>query len=195
MIRNVVERETSRDRLGWQERLHGRVDEAFVNEGAARHGGKGTHLFDLLNYYRAFYGGRAPRATQFKPEYDLPGLEGRVSYVDVANDDSGKFVLLAHQPSPFLGVGEELTGRPVIDHPLLRNALSCVGEYQRCASAGRPEYALIDQHLTNGRGGDERIAARRAFYRLLLPLADADGRIVKLAYSFRRIALETAGEV
>jgi len=191
---NFVEREVSRDRLGWQERLHSKIGEAFVIEGAANNGGTETHLLGLLKYYQALVDGGPPTIHHFAPDLHAPALRSRVSYIDVAPEDPSRYVLQAHQPSPFLGVGEELTGRRVLDHPLQRNALSCISEYQRCARLAGPEYALIDQHLTNGAGADS-IAVRRTFYRLLLPLVDLDGQVVKLAYSFRRIAIATPGVV
>jgi len=193
MMRNAIEREYRRDQFGWQERLHGRMDEAFINEGALMNDGAETHLLQLLKYYLSLVDGRPPWVRRFRPETDLPELGGMVSYIDVAPESPTEFILLGHQPSPFPGIGQELSGRRVLDHPLMFNAISCVGEYKRSRDAARPEYALIDQSLRSDATDLAAFRVRRTFYRLLLPLADLDGRIIKLAYSFRRIAVTPPG--
>ena len=195
MIRDVVESEKTCDRYGWQERFHGKIDEAFVIEGAAMNDGQETHLLKLLKYYLEIHDRGTPAHTQFMPEASIPELSGRVSYIDVSSGDPERYAWLNHQPSPFQGVGEELSGLRLIEHPLVRNALSCLGEYRRCSGTASPEFALIDQHMNNGRSGVDRIAVRRAFYRVMLPLADEYGEIAKIAYSFRRIKISDPGVV
>lgn len=168
-------RESGRD--GWQVRARADLNSLALEEGARRHGGRATHLLELLRYWEDLRRGRWARQDAFMRA--LPAaLRDRVSYIDVTCEDPQDFLLEAHQPNPIKGLGEELSGRRLKDYPITAHAKYCAVEYIECRDSRAAHYSLIDQEL---RG------IRRRYLRLMVPLCDLDGAMTKIAYVYRSL--------
>lgn len=176
-MRDIVHREFCRDSESIQERLTGTVDEMCLREGRSMNAGRATHLLALFDYWRELGGGRPVWERRFAPA-TLPGLVGKVSYIEISDGFPPNWRMLDHQDSLVLGAGRELSGRPLRDLPIVSHATYCATEYERCRDAGAPFYHELDV---------QSAGVRRNYLRLMVPLCDLDGRIVKIAYAFRRL--------
>jgi hypothetical protein len=164
-------------RAGWQERLRAPIDAISVEEGAVRHGGRETHLNQLLKYWHDIGQGRTPCVSTFDAQ--LPAdLAGKISFVDCSYEDPRHFVLLRHLANPIEGLGTELSGLRLMHFPIDQHARCCAAEYVECRATNLPHYSLIDQEL----GG-----LRRRYTRCMVPLAGPDGSVRRIAYAYRSL--------
>jgi hypothetical protein len=168
-------RESGRD--GWQVRARADLNSLALEEGARRHGGRATHLLELLRYWEDLRRGRwAPQDVFMRA---LPAaLRDRVSYIDVTCEDPRDFRFVAHQPNPIEGLGDELSGRRIREFPIAAHAKYLAAEYRECCGSRAAHYSLIDQQLWG---------IRRRYLRLMVPLCDLDGAVTKLAYTYRSL--------
>lgn len=142
---------------------------------------RGGPLFTMHDYWQAKCRRHdLPEATDFPPHRPLPpSAASRVSWVDADSEDPFDFMIRNHRgPTPGLG---KFTDHPIGEHPSPMNARSCAAEYLLCIGSRHPIYHEIDQVL----GG-----LVRRYMRLLLPVVDATGTVVRLVYVTRLLHRE-----
>ena len=139
----------------------------------------GTTLDTLYYYWDALRGdGRTmPLAKDFRPGHVFgPGFMNWVHAVETAVDDPANFVMRDHGNNGAVPYTVRMADRRIADYPRRLHARGCMREYQMCRLLRRPLYHEID-HITAG--------VARHYTRILLPLADERGAVVRLAYAIR----------
>lgn len=153
-----------------QERLEFDLDTFAVGE-------KMSHLRELYLYWRSLAGDGLPRADRFRPAEKLSGPALTTSaWVDTSVASPDGFVMHEHPEMPSGPFGRELTGVRLADFPVPMHADALIVEYARCRRDGRPMFHEIDQTI----GG-----VSRAYRRIMLPLANERGEVVRVAYGYR----------
>lgn len=123
-----------------------------------------------------------PGVDRFDPKRDLPKNASKVvSWVDVRPENPMRYVFWDHLPSEKSKFGQELSGKTleeIKEFGLGIHILSCAVEYAACKRFGQPCYHEIDQYIAG---------ERRKYTRLLLPVCDSEGSVVKLFCAYRMI--------
>jgi len=141
----------------------------------------GTLLDTIFYYWDALRGdGRElPNVRHF----DLRDIFGEASQdsmsaVITKATDPENFVLVNHGTSQLGPFGADLEGKRLCDVPSAIHARASAFEYQQCKSLRRPFYHEVDQVI----GG-----ISRHYVRIMLPLVDDRGDVVKIAYGIRAL--------
>lgn len=163
---------------GSQERIRVSPDRllSLENGFAAQNGIAISPITALHEFWSTCRHGRSvPRFEVFNEQCRWsanPAL--RISYIDVRHDNPWHYVLTDHDGLAF----GSLSGKALSEYPIHQHAKSCALEYLECKSFGLPVAHYVDQQM----GGIER-----EYVRLLLPLADRDNQVTKLAYAYRHL--------
>ena len=141
----------------------------------------GTLLDTVHFYWDALSGDRGdlPNVTYFDARdlfgADIPDL---VSSVDVRSDDPQNYLMLDHPKSPLGPFGGQMINKRIREFPNKLHREATQKEYLICKQTRRPFYHEIDQVI----GG-----ISRHYVRVLLPLMDNSGAVVKVAVVLRRL--------
>lgn len=138
-----------------------------------------TRLDAIYFYWDALRGdGRQlPLARDFRPDlaFDRSTMNW-VHAVELRDDNPANFVMRDHDNNGVVPFTVRMADRRISDYPRRLHAEGCMREYQMCRILRRPLYHEID-HITAG--------VARHYTRILLPLADDSGAVVRLAYAIR----------
>ena len=139
----------------------------------------GSHLDTLLFFWEAMRGdGRQlPLARDFRPELVFaPTIATWVHGVETATENPANYVMRDHDNGGRVPYTIRMADRRLAEYPRRLHAQGCMREYQMCRILRRPLYHEID-HITAG--------VARHYTRILLPLADEAGAVVRIAYGIR----------
>lgn len=140
-------------------------------------------LLDFLYYYwSALQAGsdNVPGIADFQVEKILqPAALEYTGWVDASSEDPRSFVIHHNKSNRMPGISDEYGDTRLSDLPNKMHANSLILEYLRCKRWKTPLYHEIDQRI----GG-----IRRHYTRLLLPLANSDGRVSRIFFGFRLIS-------
>jgi hypothetical protein len=143
----------------------------------------GNVLFELhdLWWKRSAGGGEPPCVDGFDYKSLLPAEFHRyVSWVDLSAADPYNYVIRDHtHQSQFC----DHTDRRLGDHPSRMNTRSCAAEYIACIRDRRPFYHEIDQTVGS---------ISRQYRRMMLPIANARGKVERLVYAVRMVSGSTS---
>lgn len=132
---------------------------------------------DIIFYYwdTLRQGGRiVPALTDFKPfQVFPPSMLNRVSWIDTPGENPENFVIRNHRGGAMFPIYGSVEGHRLGDYPNRMHRRSTVEEYQLCKRLKRPFYHEFVQVL--GGGG-------RSYSRILMPLADENGVVIRIAY-------------
>lgn len=135
-----------------------------------------SYLDVLFYYWNALRGdGRElPRVESFCPTGVFgPDVLHWIRGVDTTSENPENFLLRDHHSSLPALLPNGLHGRPVTDFPSKAHARATLRDYVLCRRLRSPMYHEINQVVCG---------VPRHYVRLLLPLVDANGRVVRLAY-------------
>lgn len=111
---------------------------------------------------------------QFLPDNVSP----YISWIEMRSEDPLNYVLHDHtNQTGFVNHSD----RPIGEHPCRMNGKACAKEYMICVNAAKPFYHEINQSFGT---------LRRRYTRILLPLSDKGGSIVKMIYGIRILEKE-----
>ena len=140
-----------------------------------------TLLDTIFYYWDALRGGsdKVPNVRHF----ELRNVFGQntpdpLSAVVTDTANPRNFVLVNHGTSQLGPFGADLEGKRLRDVPSVIHARATAQEYQQCKLLRRPLYDEIDQVI----GG-----ISRHYVRIMLPLANDQGDVVKIAYGIRAL--------
>lgn len=127
----------------------------------------------MLGYWNSITRrGRLPRLNDLPPDgAALQRLQGLVTVVDVSSDDPAGFVISKHKKSNIPLFGQELENKRLVDFPCRFIGRSLAKEYWGVRQSGAPRYQESEQ-IVDG--------FTRQFLRLMLPIADENGKVVKV---------------
>ena len=166
----VLERKEQRSGDDHQERLMLSFDKMFGRE---RHSILGmVHDYWMRKRSNPY---DLPSVGEFYPKASLlPETAQAISFIDVSADDPFNYVIRDH---PNLTPGFlDLSDRRIGDSPSKMNVEACAKEYTLCISLRRPLYHEIRQSIRE---------ASRGYIRLMLPVVDETGAVVRLFYASR----------
>lgn len=139
---------------------------------------------DILYYYWDALRGdgrRIPRVHDFRPKETFnAAINLYIRSVDVSSEDPGKFLFRDHHGGPINLVPGGLDGKPMSAFPSRIHVNATLAEYDLCKRLGRPLYHELNQVICG---------MPRHYTRILLPLADDEGRVVRLTYGLRLLRL------
>ena len=141
----------------------------------------GSPLDTLLFFWEAMRGDgrRLPLVKDFRPDMVFgPNITNWVHAVDTRVDDPANFVMRDHDNNGVVPYTVRMADRRLAEYPRRLHAEGCMREYQMCRILKRPLYHEID-HITAG--------VARHYMRILLPLADEAGTVVRIAYGIRLV--------
>ncbi len=143
-------------------------------------------LLDFLHYYwSALKVGtsQVPKSSDFKVEEILqPAAREYTGWIDTSPDDPRYFVIHHHPTLRAPGIGEGYGNIRLLDLANKMHTNSLILEFLRCKRWKTPLYHEIDQRIDG---------IRRHYTRLLLPLADEDGKVSRIFFGFRLISRVT----
>lgn len=115
-----------------------------------------------------------PDADTFDYKSVLPETVSQyISWIEMRSEDPLNFVLHDHtNQTAFVNHSD----RPIGEHPCRMNGKACAREYMLCVNSAQPFYHEVNQNFGT---------LRRRYTRILLPLADKNGSIVKMVYGIR----------
>lgn len=132
---------------------------------------------DMLYYYWDSLRGdgrRIPRLADFRPRQVFgPQANLLIRGVDVRAEDPTHFIMRDHPGGPISPLPNGLEGKPMSAFPCRIHVAATLAEYQLCKTLRRPLYHELFQVACG---------IPRHYTRILLPLADDSGRVVRLAY-------------
>lgn len=139
----------------------------------------GTFLDTMLYFWEAMREPHQllPKVSNFRPRevFDPRDLE-RCHAVDVRPVEPPNFVMREHPGGSVSERYGDISDKPISYFPSKIHAEACGAEYDLCRSIGFPMYHEIDQIVCG---------YSRRYRRLMLPLTDDGGRVVRLAYVIR----------
>lgn len=164
----VLHRQEQRSGVDHQERLTYSLDVMAGHE-------RGTALSLYYQYWtsRCDRKHRLPILHNFRPKDDLPSeVAQQVSWIDVTLSDPLNYSLHDHPA----GICGDWNHRRIHEHASKLHSKACAMEYFFCRNTRAPVYMHIEQKM---RG------VEREYSRLLLPLINKSGKVVRLAYAWR----------
>ena len=139
----------------------------------------GTFMDTLFYYWQSMRMPHSliPMVSSFRPweifsEADMERYHG----VDVRPVEPPNFVMREHPGGKVADRCGNISDRPISQFPSRIHAEACSADYNLCRTLGFPQYHEVDQIVCG---------YSRRYRRLLLPLTDEKGKIVRLAYVVR----------
>ena len=170
-MHGVLKRRLEQSGGNQQERLMLSREKMFARE-------KGNALWVLHDFWhaRSLASGQIPLTEDFAYKEILPESVTRyISWADVTPSNPLNFIMHDHtRQTAFADHSDRRLG----DHPVPMNAKACACEYIDCIRGKQPTYFEIDQSFGT---------ISRHMVRLMVPVADSSGAVVKLVYAVRII--------
>jgi len=155
---------------------------------AFRHIEANTPVDTLFYYWDTLRKGHgaSPLLGSFRPFEIFPqAVLDSISWVEVDDENAENFVLRNHHGGTMQDVYGSVEGLRFRDYPNRIHRRETIRDYQLCKKLKRPLYHDINQVLDG---------ACRRYTRIMMPLCDAKGDVVQIAYGLRRKPLFPAVE-
>lgn len=139
----------------------------------------GRPIDTLYYYWDALRKGRgaAPQLSDFRPFEIFPdSILKHLSWIDTNDENPENYRLWNHHGGRMEQILGSLEGQYVGAYPNAMHRNASIREYQLCKVLKRPIYHQIDQKM---------FGACRMYRRMLMPLLDERGNVVRIAYGIR----------
>ena len=141
-------------------------------------------VMDTFYYYWEAIGqggNAASNFSNFRPFEVFPSsMVSRISWVETSDPNPENFILRNHCGGAMLSLYGSMEGTRLGDYPNRMHRDATMAEYQLCKQLRRPLYHEFNQILAG---------IPRHYRRILMPLLNERGEVVRIAYSFRTISV------